>query len=176
MQTDRTQQHSRSTQHLDPCRGLCTPGLGNSAANVTVFAFSNAGGTVEMLLNGVSLGQKVVEEFGFMTWIVPFSPGMLEAKAYRNGSSTPVASKIVETTGPAAALNASIKDGVGSNGIAASGKGVALVQVQILDAHGRAIPTASNVVTFKIDGAQGAEIIGTGNRILLASSLYRGAG
>ena len=87
---------------------------------------------------------------------------MLEAKAYRNGSSTVVASKSVTTTGPAASLNASIKDGVGAAGIVASGAGVALVQVEILDAHSRPIPTAANVVTFSVSG-QGAQIVGTGN-------------
>jgi beta-galactosidase len=163
------QQQSRSAQHLDPCSGLCTPGSDSAAAaNVTVFAFSNAGGAVEMLLNGVSLGQKMVEEYGYMTWSVPYSPGSLEAKAYRNGSDTPVASKIIATTGPAAALNASIKDGVGAAGIVANGLGVALVQVEILDAHNRSIPTAANVVTFKVEAAEhggpaGVEIIGTGN-------------
>ena len=115
-----------------------------------------------MLLNGVSLGQQAIEEYGFLTWTVPYTPGTLEAKAYRNGSTAAVVSKTVSTTGPPAALNCSIKDGVGAGGIAARGAGVALVQVAVVDAAGRPVPTASNSVEFKIIG-QGADIIGTGN-------------
>lgn len=115
-----------------------------------------------MLLNGVSLGQQMIEEYGFLTWTVPYTPGTLEAKAYRNESTTPVASKTISTTGAPAALNCSIKDGVGASGIAARGAGVALVQVEIVDADGRRVPTASNIVEFKVIGS-GADIIGTGN-------------
>ena len=56
----------------------------------------------------------------------------------------------------------SIKYGFGAAGIVAGGTGVALVQVQMLDAQGRPVPTAANIVTFAVVGA-GAEIIGTGN-------------
>lgn len=150
------------SNHLEPCTGLCTPASGDAPANVTVFAFSNAGGAVEMLLNGVSLGQQVIEEYSYLTWTVPYSPGTLEAKAYRNDSTTPVVSKTVSTTGPPAALNCSITDGDGAGGIAAHGAGVALVQVEIVDATGRLVPTASNIVDFKVIGP-GADIIGTGN-------------
>eukprot|EP01043_Picozoa_sp_COSAG02_P059191 COSAG02_NODE_7499_length_2984_cov_4.055113_3_plen_256_part_00 len=153
---------SNLPNHLDPCTGLCNPASGDTPANVTVFAFSNANGTVDLLLNNVSLGQQVIEKYGFLTWTVPYSPGTLEARAYSSESTTLVASKAVATTGPAAALKCSIKDGVGSEGIAARGTGVALVQVEIVDANGRFVPTAANIVEFNISG-EGAEIIGTGN-------------
>lgn len=110
-----------------------------------------------MLLNGVSLGQQFIDEYGFLAWAVPYTPGTIEAKAYRNQSTTPVASKKIFTTGPPAALNCSIKDDVGAGGIVARGAGVALVQVEVVDAEGRPVPTASNVVEFKVIG-EGADI------------------
>ena len=133
--TTTSQQELLPQSHLDPCRGLCQSGAhAGQVANVTVFAFSNAGGAVELLLNGVSLGRKMVEFAGFLTWVVPYSPGVLKAQAFRNGSDTAVAESSVATTGPATSLNASIKDGFGAAGIVAGGTGVALVQVQMLDA------------------------------------------
>lgn len=156
------QSPSNLPKYLSPCVGLCNLASGDAPANVTVFAFSNAGGPVDLLLNGVSLGRQEIEDYGFLTWTVPYSPGTIEARAYNNDSTTVVASKAVATTGPPAALNCSIKDGVGAKGIAARGTGVALVQVEIVDAQGRSVPTAANIVEFKVSG-QGAEIIGTGN-------------
>ena len=41
----------------------------------------------------------VIEEYGFLTWTVPYSPGTLAARAYSNESTTLVASKVVATTG-----------------------------------------------------------------------------
>ena len=77
--TTTSQQELLPQSHLDPCRGLCQSGAhAGQVANVTVFAFSNAGGAVELLLNGVSLGRKMVEFAGFLTW-VPYSPGVLKA-------------------------------------------------------------------------------------------------
>ena len=82
---------------------------------IDVWAFSNAD-QVELIVNGKSLGKSSSGNYSHASWDqVPFVAGEITAKAYMNGSDTPVATQTRTTAGPAVALQASIKDGVGSN-------------------------------------------------------------
>ena len=130
---------------------------------MTVFAFGNVpGGSLALELNGRPLGNKTIKLGGFVTWLVPYEPGTVVVRAFKNGSQTSCAETNVTTTGPPAALRASIKDGVGAGGLVDDGTDVALVMVEVVDAQGRMVPIASDVVTFSVVG-DGARIIGTGN-------------
>lgn len=81
---------------------------------VDIWAFSNAD-EVELLVNGKSLGRATSQKYSHFEWNqVPFVAGEITANAYMNGSSTPVATQTRKTAGEAVALQASIKDGVGS--------------------------------------------------------------
>ena len=158
-------------EHFAPCTGLCKRGTGSAAngtqpTTVTVFAFSNVvNGSIELLLNGISYGNKSITKVGgWSTWDVPYTQGTLVAKAFRtNQSAASCAETAVTTTGAPASVRVSIKDGVGATGIAADGRDVALVMAEILDADGRVVPVAGNVLTFSVSDPSLAEIIGTGN-------------
>ncbi|KAH8043583.1 arogenate dehydratase [Aureococcus anophagefferens] len=84
-------------------------------------------------------------------WTVDYAPGTV-AVVVRDAANATVASDAVETTGPAAALRLSFKDGVGAGGIDAD-CGVALVQVEVVDAEGRVVPTADANVTLASSAA-----------------------
>jgi beta-galactosidase len=133
--------------HLAACDGLCQllpeEGSGEEKwrrqqerqqllrpANVTVFAWSNAGGGVELLLNNRSLGVQTFDTGGWGKWIVSYEPGTLTARAYDTQNTT-VVEKSVTTTGPPAALRASIKDGVGAAGVVMGGRGVGLIKIEV---------------------------------------------
>ena len=132
--------------------------------NITVFAFSNVpGGSIELSLNGQSLGNRTITKVGaWVTWDVPYTPGTLTAQAYRDNSSAVCAQTSVATTDAPAALRLSIRDGVGATGIALDGADVALIMAEVVDAKGRVVPVASNVLSFSVNSTW-TRIIGTGN-------------
>eukprot|EP00041_Stephanoeca_diplocostata_P035010 m.1217514 g.1217514 ORF g.1217514 m.1217514 type:complete len:143 (-) comp24617_c1_seq37:2357-2785(-) len=69
-----------------------------------------------------------------------------------------------KTAGPAVALKASIKDGVGAGGLHAGCRDVALVQVFVVDKDDNVVPDAANNVTFAITaGDTSIAFIGSGN-------------
>ncbi|KAH8047960.1 arogenate dehydratase [Aureococcus anophagefferens] len=138
--------------HLAECEGLC------AGSAVEVWAFTN-GHSAELTVNGVSKGAKLVPALGHVQWTVDYAPGTV-AVVVRDAANATVASDAVETTGPAAALRLSFKDGVGAGGIDAD-CGVALVQVEVVDAEGRVVPTADANVTLASSAA--LRFIGGGN-------------
>merc|ERR1712137_882574 len=71
---------------------------------------------------------------------VPYSPGRIEAHGYYGNETEPGAKMTVVTTGGATQIIASIKDGVGANGIVADNSDVALVQVEVQDEDGNVVP------------------------------------
>ena len=87
--------------------------------------------------------------------MVPYAPGKLEAKCYAGDKL--IATDTVETAGPPAALKLTTD----RTGLLADGEDVTMVEVDVVDAQGRVVPTAANVVTFAASGA--AQIAGVGN-------------
>lgn len=149
-----------STPHLAECRGRCQR-LGDGNIAVDVWVYTNAD-EAELFVNGKSKGRVAASSLSHGAWkSVSFEPGTIEAKVYRNGSATVLASETVVTTGPAASFRASIKDGVGAHGIEADRSDLALVQVEIVDAKGHLVPTASHLIRFEVAGV--GQLIGTGN-------------
>jgi beta-galactosidase len=127
---------------------------GKEGQPIKVWAHSNAD-RVELFLNGKSLGSKDMPRLGHLEWDVPYTPGTLEARGYRG--STVVATDRVET----ASAPASIRLKTDRRKILADHEDLTIVQVEILDAKGRVVPTASNLVQFSVSGA--ATIGGVGN-------------
>ena len=127
---------------------------GREGQPIDVWAFSNQQ-TVELKLNGRSLGRQSVPKDGHVEWKVPYAPGVLEAIGYTDGR--PVQTARVETTGAPAAIRLS-GDRVA---IAADGRDVAIVSVSAVDAQGRTVPVAGDLVHFALEGA--GRIIGVGN-------------
>jgi beta-galactosidase len=121
---------------------------------VEVWVHSNLD-EVELLLNGKSLGSKKVEPLTHLAWKVPYEPGTLEARGSKGGAV--VLTEKRETTGKIASLRLTPD----RTTIDADGEDVAVLRVEALDAQGRTIPTADDLVHFKIGGA--GRLIGVGN-------------
>ena len=111
--------------------------------------------TVELLLNGRSLGRRKVPRHGHAEWEVTYVPGILEARGYRDGKLIQTTRR--ETTGAAAGIVLRPD----RNSLRADGRDLSVVEVQIVDELGRTVPTADAEVAFAVSG-QGV-LIGVGN-------------
>jgi beta-galactosidase len=127
---------------------------GREGQAIDVRALSNCD-EVELFLNGVSLGRQTMKKNSELKWSVPYQPGRLSAKGYRGGVE--VADTNVDTTGAATDLQLVPNRAA----IAADREDVAVVTVQTTDPNGRGVPTASDHVSFSIDGP--GRILGVGN-------------
>ncbi len=127
---------------------------GKEGQPIEVWAHSNAE-QVELFLNGNSLGAKEVPKYGHAEWSVPYQPGKLEARGYRDGKV--IAKDVVETAGSPVAIR--LKTTVTE--LLADNEDLSPVDVEIIDARGRVVPTADHPVTFEILGA--GEVRGVGN-------------
>ena len=124
-----------------------------SGQTIAVWVHSNCD-SVELFLNGRSLGRRTVATNEHLSWSVPYEPGSLEAKGWRSGRR--LASRR-ETTGNAVRLAlAADRDSIG-----ADAEDVAAVRVMAFDAGGREVPVAGNHVRFLLSGP--GAIIGVGN-------------
>jgi beta-galactosidase len=133
-----------------------------------VWVYSNAA-SVELFLNGASLGARNMTQYGHAEWDkVPTTPGSLHAVG-SDAAGAVVAEAWVNTTGPAAGLRISVKDGAyvgGADGtMVARCNDAALVQVEVVDASGAVVPTASNNISFALAGTAvpGVTLAGTSN-------------
>jgi beta-galactosidase len=88
-------------------------------------------------------------------WKVKYEPGAIEARGSKDGKV--VLTQKRETTGPGVALRLTAD----RTEIDADGEDVVIVTVDMLDEQGRPVPTASQMVNFKVSG-EGA-LIGVGN-------------
>ncbi|HVN21054.1 MAG TPA: glycoside hydrolase family 2 TIM barrel-domain containing protein, partial [Dongiaceae bacterium] len=121
---------------------------------ISVWVHSNLD-SVELFLNGKSLGSKKVEPLTHLEWKVPYEPGVLEARGTKEGKV--VLTEKRETTGEPE----SIKVTPDRTEISADGEDICVLRVEVLDKQGRSIPTADVPILFKISG-EGA-LIGVGN-------------
>ena len=121
---------------------------------VAVWCHSNLD-SVELFLNGASLGEKKVSRNSHLEWNVRYAPGVLEARGSKNGQVLLTEKR--ETTGAPAKLVLR-PDRVQ---IAADGEDLSVVAVEVVDDQGRVVPTAANEVVFRIEGP--GRLIGLGN-------------
>eukprot|EP00299_Pterocystis_sp_00344_P000414 c10119_g1_i6.p1 GENE.c10119_g1_i6~~c10119_g1_i6.p1 ORF type:complete len:890 (+),score=230.90 c10119_g1_i6:273-2942(+) len=131
---------------------------------IDVWVYSNAD-TVELFLNNQTLGKQSmpIPACRHINWTVPYQPGTLTAKGYRNGINQVFASETIETNGAPSQLELELE--FPNDPVLSSGKlDVALVTLKVLDAQGRLIPTASpqDPISFTLSGTA-ATIIGLGN-------------
>ncbi len=127
---------------------------GREGEPVSVWVHSNLD-SVELFLNGNSLGSKRVETLTHLEWKVNYEPGVLEARGTKAGKV--VLTEKRETTGGAE----SIRLTADRNEISADGEDIAVLRVEVLDQQGRAIPTAANMISFKVSGE--GSLLGVGN-------------
>jgi beta-galactosidase len=121
---------------------------------ISVWVHSNLD-SVEVFLNGKSQGSQKVQPLIHLEWKVQYEPGVLEARGTKNGEVVLVEKR--ETTGKPE----SIKLTADRTEINADGEDISILRVEVLDKEGRAIPTAENMIAFKITGE--GELIGVGN-------------
>ncbi len=129
---------------------------GREGQPIEVWAYSNAD-QVELLLNGASLGTKEMPKNGHASWSVPYAPGTLTARAMTAGKL--IATDEVVTTGAPAAIRLKTD----RPALIADGEDASPVEVEIVDARGRVVPNAGNLVRFSVSGAGIIAGVGNGN-------------
>jgi len=127
---------------------------GKEGETIPVWVHSNLD-EVELFVNGKSLGSQKVPHLGHVEWKVKYEAGTIEARGSKDGKI--VLTEKHETTG----TPASIRLTADRSEVDADGEDVAVLKVEVLDKDGRAVPTASNKIGFKVSG-DGA-LIGVGN-------------
>jgi beta-galactosidase len=127
---------------------------GSEGKPIKVMALCNAE-KVALILNGKPLEEKSVDKYQMATFEVPYESGKLEAVATTDGKE--VARFAVETTGEPARLQL-VTD---RPSLAGDGCDAQPVTVEVVDAQGRVVPTASPSVKFELSGP--GAIIGLNN-------------
>jgi beta-galactosidase len=110
--------------------------------------------SVELFLNGRSLGHQRVKRNGHAAWQVIYEPGRLEAVG-RSGKR--VLTSSIETTGPARRLELEID----RPKLVGDGCDVACVSVRAMDERGRFVPDACDLVRFSLSAP--GRLLGVGN-------------
>lgn len=126
---------------------------GSEGKQIKVWVNSNAD-SVELSLNGKSLGTKQMIRYSHLEWDVEYAPGTLKAVGFKNGMK--IMSQIETTGKPYEIFLAPSK-----SFMTADGKDAAVVNVRVIDKEGREVPDAQNIIQFSIQG--NAKIIGVGN-------------
>ncbi len=121
----------------------------NRIGEITPVYVFTSGDSAELFLNGKSLGRKSKEEYKYrLIWDdVRYEPGTLRVVSYKNGEVWDEA--VVETTGSPAALRLSVD----RTELAADGRDLAFVTLEVVDSEGRVVPDAYVDVSFGIEGA-----------------------
>ncbi|KAF1933829.1 glycoside hydrolase family 2 protein [Didymella exigua CBS 183.55] len=116
-----------------------------------------SGDEAELFMNGKSLGRKKKGEYEYrLRWNdIVYEPGELHVVAYRNGTEWATAN--VRTTGAAARLQLTADRAA----IAADGKDLSFVTLEVLDAKGDVVRDNYDAVTFSVSGP--GEIVATDN-------------
>jgi len=127
---------------------------GREGDMIPVWVYSNMD-EVELFVNGQSAGSQKVPHLGHVEWKVKYEAGSIEARGRKGGRV--VLTEKRETTGPTVAIRLTAD----RTEIGADGEDVAVLKVEALDKEGRAVPTAGNLIGFKMSG-EGA-LIGVGN-------------
>lgn len=125
-------------------------GLGADSVNVQAYTNMEE---VELFLNGRSLGKKMLDKYDIPTWRIKYVPGKLTIKGKRKNRKY---EESVETTGSPAALQVISETGNFIKG----DEGIAIITVKVLDAQKRLVPTADNLITFKVENGI---VLGVGN-------------
>ena len=127
---------------------------GKEGQEIEVWCHTNLE-SVELFLNGQSLGRQQVKRDSHLAWKVKYAPGTLLARGYQGGQEALTASR--ETTGAAAKIEL-LPD---RQKIAADGEDISIIEVRVVDHQGRIVPVADNGIVFEVSGA--GRLIGVGN-------------
>lgn len=110
--------------------------------------------SVELILNGKSLGERELDKNGHIDWAVKYEKGELKAIGKNNGKE--VASQVARSSGAPYAIKLET-----DRALVRDGKDAIVVRAYVLDEKGDVIPYADTEINFKV--SDGAKIIGVGN-------------
>ena len=127
---------------------------GHEGEEIDLWAYSNCD-EVELIVNGKKLGRQPMPKNGHLKWRATYQPGRIVANGYKNGRR--IMTQTIETTKPA--YQTIIK--ADRLEIAADGRDVAVITVEVQDQRGRVVPDACPMLTFTLEGE--GRIIGAGN-------------
>jgi beta-galactosidase len=127
---------------------------GEEGRSIPVWVYTNLD-EVELFLNGKSVGSQKVPSLGHVEWKVQYEPGVIEARASKDGNVVLVEKR--ETTGAPTQIRLTAD----RMSIDADGEDIAMVTVEALDKEGRPVPTAMNKIAFNISGD--GQLLGVGN-------------
>ncbi len=120
------------------------PGL--EGVKIPVVAYSNCK-TVELFLNGKSMGEQGMDENLQLVWQVPYHPGKLLALA-KDDNGIVMAETSQQTAGPAYELLISPD----RTTIGANRRDVVRLEITVADKDGIPVPQADNLVQFDVNG------------------------
>ena len=138
------------TLHVFPHWNLA----GHEGEEIDLWAYSNCD-EVELTVNGKKLGRQKMPKNGHLKWKAVYKPGKVVATGYKNGKR--LLTQTIETTKPASRLVVKAD----RQTIAADGRDVAVVSLEVQDAKGRLVPDACPTITIRLEGD--ARILGAGN-------------
>ena len=138
------------TLHIFPHWNL----QGHEGQEVEIWVYSNCD-EVELAVNGKKLGRQQMSRNGHLKWKAVYLPGRVVAIGYKNGKR--ILTQTIETTLPAAKTVIKADRDV----IAADGRDLAVITIEVQNRKGRLVPDACPMLTFTLDGS--ARIIGAGN-------------
>lgn len=118
---------------------------GKEGTEIPVVVYSNCD-SVELFLNGTSLGEKEMGDKMDLEWLVPYEPGIMEAKGKMDGSV--LCTREIATSGSPAKIQL-LAD---RKTIRADRQDVVHIEVNIQDDNNRFVPDASNNIIFKVEG------------------------
>lgn len=115
---------------------------------VTPVHVYSSGDAVELFLNGKSLGSQLRKpnEYRFVWNDVKYEPGELRAVATKNGA------KWAEATTRTTGAPASLRITPDHQELLGDGQDLSFVTVEVVDARGNLVPTATHRIDVKIDG------------------------
>jgi beta-galactosidase len=129
-----------------------------------VEVYTNAA-EVELFLNDKSLGKKSARKDIALNWKVPFEPGTLKAVAFKDGKE--VSTDLLRTAGKPAKLVLSAD----KTALTSEWDDVAHIEVRVADANGTVVPTASDKITFAIEGP--GQIVGVDNGSIVSHEPFQ---
>ena len=127
---------------------------GKEGQEISVWCHTNLD-SVELFLNGRSLGTKRAPKNAHLEWKVKYAPGVLVARGVKNGKLT--LTTIRETTG--APTRVIVEPDRAS--IAGDGRDLSILSVKIVDAKGHVVPNGSHEIRFQLTGP--GRLLGLGN-------------
>ena len=134
--------------HFFPHWSLKEPG---EAVNLRIVGNCD---TVELVLNGRSLGERELDRSGHIDWPLTFEPGKLTAYG-KNGGQRVCAQESV-TAGPPAKIRLEA-----NRRLLRDGEDAVVVKAYVCDAEDNFVPYADSEINFSVTA--GAKIIGVGN-------------